>query len=94
MIFSALSIHESREHGGVFLDEILRVQMAESDAGFRELQQQHGDFDRMLTELMAKPYRSAEDDVEEALLKKKKLWLKDQMEARSANWLRHGAVPA
>jgi phosphatidylserine decarboxylase len=69
------------------LDETLRKKLAESDPGFRELQQQHVDFDRKLAALMEKPYRSADDDVEEALLKKKKLWLKDQMEARSAQFL-------
>jgi hypothetical protein len=75
------------------LDETLRKKLAESDPGFRELQQQHVDFDRKLAALMEKPYRSADDDVEEALLKKKKLWLKDQMEARSAQFP-HGAVSA
>ncbi len=69
------------------MDETLRKKLAESDPGFRELQQQHVDFDRKLAALMEKPYRSADDDVEEALLKKKKLWLKDQMEARSAQFL-------
>jgi hypothetical protein len=74
------------------MDETLRVRLAASDPDFRELEQQHSEFDRKLAELMEKPYLSAEDEVEEIRLKKRKLWLKDQMEARSANWLRQTAV--
>lgn len=68
------------------MTETLRVELAATDPGFRELLQKHGEFDRKLAELMEKPYRSAEDDVEEARLKKQKLWIKDQMEARGTSW--------
>jgi hypothetical protein len=76
------------------MDETLRVQLAASDPDFQQLEQQHSEFDRKLAELMQKPYRSAEDDVEEARLKKRKLWLKDQMEARFSNWARQTTVSA
>jgi hypothetical protein len=68
------------------MDETLRGKLAATDPGFRELVQKHGEFDRKLVELMEKPYRSSDDDVEEARLKKQKLWLKDQMEARGSSW--------
>jgi uncharacterized protein YdcH (DUF465 family) len=74
------------------MDETLRGELAAADAGFREMLQQHSEFDRKLHELMEEPYRSADDDVEEARLKKQKLLLKDQMEARRASW--HAHTPA
>ena len=67
------------------MDECLRAKLAEADPSFRELQEQHGDFDRKLMELMQKPYLSADDEVEEVRIKKMKLWLKDQMEMRGAS---------
>jgi|HubBroStandDraft_1064217.scaffolds.fasta_scaffold175857_1 uncharacterized protein YdcH (DUF465 family) len=76
------------------MDETLRGELAATDPGFRELLQQHSEYDRKLHELMEKPYRSAEDDVEEARLKKQKLWLKDQMEARRASWHAHSPATA
>jgi hypothetical protein len=40
----------------------------------------HGEYERRLSELAALHYPSAEEQMEEATLKKKKLFLKDQME--------------
>jgi len=42
--------------------------------------QQHRIYDRQLKDLMAKPWRSAEDKLEEANLKKLKLRQKDEIE--------------
>lgn len=74
------------------MEEDLRRRLAEIDAGFREMQQKHREFEQQLAELMHKPYRSDEDDLLETRLKKQKLWLKDQMEARRATWARQTAL--
>ncbi len=51
------------------------------DPGFRRLQEKHREYDRRLQELRAQRYLSDEEKFEEVRLKKKKLALKDQMEA-------------
>jgi hypothetical protein len=44
-----------------------------------ELQRQHHHYDELLNALAAKPYLSAEEELEETRLKKLKLQIKDQM---------------
>ena len=58
--------------------------VSRDDPGFRRLQQKHREYDRRLQELRSQRYLSDEEKFEEVRLKKKKLALKDQMEAMLA----------
>jgi uncharacterized protein YdcH (DUF465 family) len=60
--------------------EALKQQLLTEDPHFAELAQQHGQYEKRLSELAALHYPSAEEQMEEATLKKKKLFIKDQME--------------
>jgi uncharacterized protein YdcH (DUF465 family) len=60
--------------------EALKQQLMVNDTQFAELAQTHGEYEKRLSELAALHYPSAEEQMEEATLKKKKLYLKDQME--------------
>ncbi|HXG94783.1 MAG TPA: DUF465 domain-containing protein [Blastocatellia bacterium] len=60
--------------------EALKQQLLSTDAHFAELAHQHSEYEKRLSELAALHYPSAEEQMEEATLKKKKLYLKDQME--------------
>ena len=51
-----------------------------SDPQFRTLAEQHHQLDDRLHQLIDKHYLSANEQIEEVTLKKKKLALKDQME--------------
>jgi len=61
--------------------EALKQQLMANDSQFAELAHTHGEYEKRLSELAALHYPSAEEQMEEATLKKKKLYLKDQMEA-------------
>jgi uncharacterized protein YdcH (DUF465 family) len=50
------------------------------DAQFRELVTEHRKYDERLTELTSLLHPNEDELIEEAILKKKKLYLKDQME--------------
>ena len=60
--------------------EALKSQLLANDAQFAELAHTHGEYERRLSELAELHYPSVEEQMEEATLKKKKLFLKDQME--------------
>jgi uncharacterized protein YdcH (DUF465 family) len=60
--------------------EALKSQLLANDAQFAELAHTHGEYERRLSELAELHYPSAEEQMEEATLKKKKLFLKDEME--------------
>ncbi|HSR51984.1 MAG TPA: DUF465 domain-containing protein [Acidobacteriota bacterium] len=60
----------------------LREYLAQNDEEFRQLSEQHREFDRQLEELIQKPYPNPDDQLRETYLKKKKLALKDQMQMR------------
>lgn len=60
--------------------EALKLQLMAKDVRFAELAHTHGEYEKRLGELAALHYPSAEEQMEEATLKKKKLYLKDQME--------------
>jgi hypothetical protein len=76
------------------MEESLRLRLAAVDPDFRHLEEQHGQFERKLAQLMEKPYLSTEDQVEEVRLKKQKLWVRDQMESRCTNWERRHTATA
>jgi uncharacterized protein YdcH (DUF465 family) len=60
--------------------EALKQRLLTDDPHFAELAHRHGEYEKRLSELAALHYPSAEEQMEEATLKKKKLYLKDQME--------------
>ena len=60
--------------------EALRRHLLANDDQFALLAHEHGEYEKRLTELSSLSYPSAEEQMEESTLKKKKLHLKDQME--------------
>jgi hypothetical protein len=52
---------------------------AQKPAQLSELEQRHHQYDQQLSELAARPYLSAEEELEETRLKKLKLRIKDQL---------------
>jgi len=65
----------------------IKTRLANSHGGYRDLSQQHHDLDHRLNELSSKPYLSTTEQLEEAVLKKRKLALKDQMEQLARDYL-------
>ncbi|MDT7690418.1 MAG: hypothetical protein QOE46_3177 [Acidobacteriota bacterium] len=59
----------------------LKEQLIAIDPEFRELAREHGRYEQRLTELSSLQYPSDEEQLEEVTLKKKKLAVKDQMQA-------------
>ncbi|HYP08980.1 MAG TPA: DUF465 domain-containing protein [Bryobacteraceae bacterium] len=57
----------------------LKAHLMATDEHFRQLCQQHSDYDHKVAELEAKHALSEEEQVEEVRLKKLKLHLKDQI---------------
>jgi|BarGraIncu01121A_1022015.scaffolds.fasta_scaffold132961_2 uncharacterized protein YdcH (DUF465 family) len=66
----------------------LRDQMADQDPEYRRLLEEHHKRAQRLEELARKGWLTTEEEQEEKRLKKEKLQLKDQMEARARS---HGA---
>lgn len=62
-------------------EEIRRI-LDHEDEEFRRWSQQHHEFEERLAQLSTKPTLTPEEEVEEKQLKKRKLFLKDQMAAR------------
>jgi uncharacterized protein YdcH (DUF465 family) len=58
----------------------LRAELLTTDEEFRNLHDQHQDYERRLTELHQKSLLSEKDELEEKQIKRQKLFLKDQME--------------
>ena len=69
--------------------EALKRQLLANDTKFAELAHTHGEYERRLSELAELHYPSVEEQMEEATLKKKKLYLKDQMETILQHRLKH-----
>ncbi len=61
--------------------DVLKEQLMTSDSEFRELVREHGRYEVRLSELAALAYPSDDEQLEEITLKKKKLAIKDQMQA-------------
>lgn len=59
----------------------LREYLLANNTNYRDLATEHRRYDDRLKELSGLHYPSEEEQVEETILKKKKLLLKDQMEA-------------
>lgn len=59
----------------------LRRRLLESDEEFRQLAAQHQDLDEQLNRLARKSYLTQSEQFEEMTLKKRKLHVKDRMEA-------------
>ncbi len=60
--------------------EVIKRSLLQSDDRYRELFAQHHELDGRLHELTDKHYLSHTEQLEESILKKRKLALKDQME--------------
>lgn len=73
------------QYPGLLKDDLLR------NEEYRRLDQQHRDYESRLMALNEKVVLSEEEQVEEVTLKKKKLQIKDRMQA-IARQLREGAV--
>lgn len=61
--------------------DTLKEQLIAIDPEFRELAREHGRYEQRLSELSSLQYPSDEEQLEEITLKKKKLAVKDQMQA-------------
>jgi uncharacterized protein YdcH (DUF465 family) len=72
----------------------LRETLLQTDEEFRRLAAQHRDLDSRLGELSRQLYRTAQEEREKAVLKKRKLQLKDRMEEILRRRSAPGAVPA
>jgi uncharacterized protein YdcH (DUF465 family) len=60
--------------------EALKQQLLANDTHFAELFQEHQQYEKRLMELTELSYPNESEQMEEITLKKKKLYLKDQME--------------
>ena len=59
----------------------VKAYLIENDQEFRQLAQQHRGYETQLRELRGKSYLNEQEQLEETVLKKKKLVLKDHMQA-------------
>ncbi len=59
----------------------IREKLLEANEEYRRLTEQHREYESRLTNLTSKPLLSDAEQIEETTLKKKKLQLKDRMEA-------------
>jgi hypothetical protein len=64
----------------------LRDYLIANDAQYRELATEHRNYEVRLSELSSLPFPNEEEKLEETILKKKKLFLKDRMEAISSKY--------
>ena len=60
----------------------IQQRLADADPEFRQLAEEHHRCDSRLSELITKPDITVDDELEEKMLKKRKLRLKDQMAER------------
>jgi uncharacterized protein YdcH (DUF465 family) len=62
------------------IQEELKAHLMQTNETFRDLMNQHHDYDVIVERLENKPTLTADEEIEEHRLKKLKLQLKDQME--------------
>ncbi len=62
------------------LHDELKDQLIESSDEFRILAEEHAALERKLDEFSARPHLTEDEQMEEVSMKKRKLYLKDQME--------------
>jgi uncharacterized protein YdcH (DUF465 family) len=72
----------------------LKNLLLETNDEFRRLASMHHDLDERLVQLESKHYLSSDEQLEEVTLKKKKLHLKDRMEAILRAYRQGHAHPA
>jgi uncharacterized protein YdcH (DUF465 family) len=60
--------------------EAIRDRLIQTNQQFRCLVEQHSAYDAELIELSKRPYLTAQDQLREVELKKRKLYVKDEME--------------
>ncbi len=70
----------------------IKEELIASDPEFRELAREHGRYEERLSELSSLTYPSDEEQIEEITLKKKKLAVKDQMQAIMLRHQKAGSV--
>ena len=72
--------------------ERLKEELMNQNPEFRELAREHTKYEQRLSELSALAYPSDEEQLEEIMLKKKKLALKDQMYSMMSQYEKNQAV--
>lgn len=72
----------------------LKHLLLETNDDFRRLASQHHELDERLVQLESQHYLSDAEQLEEVTLKKRKLYLKDQMEAILRDYRQGHAEPA
>ena len=70
----------------------IQQMLSDADPEFRQLAEEHRMCDNRLTELTSKHEISTEEEIEEKMLKKRKLRLKDQMAERIRSYESQHAV--
>jgi len=63
----------------------VRDRLLREDSGFQRLVKKHEEYDRRLQSLQSRKFLSDDEKLEEVTLKKRKLMLKDEMEAMVLN---------
>lgn len=71
---------------------LIREELMKSDPVFRQLASEHKKYESRLSELSSLHYPSDDEQSEEAILKKKKLAVKDQMYAMLLNQEHNGQI--
>ncbi len=69
--------------------DTVKVELSKKNPMFRDLMQQHQNFERRLSELSELTYPNDEELLEEATLKKKKLVIKDEMYSMMEKYSNH-----
>ncbi|MEP7340866.1 MAG: DUF465 domain-containing protein [Acidobacteriota bacterium] len=67
-------------------DTGLKEYLFANNEKYRELVNEHHKYEDRLNELSSLPHPNEEEQIEETILKKKKLFLKDQMEAIASQY--------
>jgi len=71
--------------------DLLKIELMANNQEFRQLVQEHKNYEVRLGELAALPYPKEDELLEAAQLKKKKLLIKDKMESMLQSYKRKAA---